>query len=130
MDVRTGTIGDCRVEAGKLVMDLAVDPPRLAITADVSGTGAALLALVDQPPLRLVTPLGIVPRDLGGGCRVRAELRLPIKTGLVGSDVGVQATATLTGASLPPLVGGIGITDGELEVRIDGRATRSAARPA
>jgi hypothetical protein len=120
--VTAGAVGACRVEAGTLAMNLALDPPLAAITADVSGAGADVLALVDRPPLRLVTPLGIAPKDLGGASRVHAELRLPIKRGVTDSEVAVQATAALTGASLPPLAGGIGIENGALTVRIQGRA--------
>jgi hypothetical protein len=121
VDLKAGQIGACQVEAGTLTMNLTVKPPTAVITADLSGASADVLALVDEPPLVLVTPLGIAPKDLGGRSRVHAELRLPVKTGLTGREVGLQATAALTEASLPPLVAGIGIKDGQLEVRIDGR---------
>ncbi len=118
--VQSGEVGGCTVERGRLVMNLQVDPARAEIVADVHGPAAAVLALVDTPPLQLVSPLGITPKDLGGESRVHAELKLPIKRGLTSREVGVQATANLTGASLPPLIGGIGIADATLEVKTDG----------
>ncbi len=122
VDVAGGTVGACRVDGGTLSMDLTVDPPRAAIAADVAGATADVLALVDAPPLRLVTPLGITPKDLGGQSRVHAELTLPIKRRLAAREVGLQAKATLTGASLPPLVAGIGIANGTLTAQTDGRS--------
>jgi hypothetical protein len=122
VDVARGAVGACRVEGGNLTMDLTVDPPRAQIAADVAGAAADVLALVDAPPLQLVTPLGIIPKDLGGESRVHAELTLPIKRAVGSREVGVQANATLTGASLPPLAGGIGLANGALTVQTDGRS--------
>ncbi|MEO6025724.1 MAG: AsmA-like C-terminal region-containing protein [Candidatus Binatia bacterium] len=121
VNVRRGEIGACTVERGTLAMNLTVDPARAEIAADLNGAAADVLALIDAPPLQLVTPLGITPKDLGGTSRVHAELTLPIKHDVTGREVGVQANATLTGASLPPLVAGIGLSDGTLEVKTDGR---------
>lgn len=120
VDVVRGEVGACRVDGGTLAMDLAVDPPRAEIAADVSGATADVLALIERPPIAFVPPLGIVRTDVGGESRVHTELRLPITTTLAPGAVGVTATATLTGASLPALAGGVGLTDGQLAVRVDG----------
>ena len=120
VDVRSGTVGACRVDGGSFAMDLTVDPARATIAADVSGTTSDVLALVEKPPLAFTPPLGIPRTKVGGTSRVHADLRLPIATTVTSANVAVQATAALTGASLPPLAAGIGIRDGRLDVRIDG----------
>lgn len=120
VDVRSGTVGACRVDGGSFAMDLTVDPARATIAADVSGATADVLALVEKPPIAFTPPLGITRTKVGGTSRVHADLRLPIATKIASSEITVQATAALTGASLPPLAAGIGIRDGRLDVRIDG----------
>ncbi len=120
VDVRSGTVGACRVDGGTLTMELGVDPTRATIVADVSGATSDVLALVERPPIAFVPPLGIVRTDVGGESRVHAELRLPIKAGLDATEVEVRATAGLTAASLPALAAGVGLSDGRLDVRIDG----------
>lgn len=120
VDVRSGAVGACRVDGGTFAMDLTVDPARAAIAADVSGTTADVLALVEKPPIAFTPPLGIVRSTVGGTSRVHAELQLPIATTLAPSEIAVQATATLVDASLPPLAAGIGLRDGRLDVRVDG----------
>ncbi|MCC6764542.1 MAG: hypothetical protein IT293_07750 [Deltaproteobacteria bacterium] len=120
VDVHDGRVGGCRVEGGTFVMDFAVDPPSAAISADVRGPTAEVLAIVEKPPIAFTPPLGITRATVGGESRVHAELRLPIARTIGPANVTVQATAELTAARLPPLTAGVGIENGTLTVRVDG----------
>lgn len=120
VDLGSGTAGGCRIDGATFTLDFAVEPPRAAITADVSGTGADVLALVDRPPLGIGAMIGIAPRDLGGESRVHAALTLPLKAGLRRDEIGISATAALEDASVPELVAGLGIEHGRLDVEVAG----------
>ncbi len=120
VEVRSGALGPSRLEGGRFVMHFDVEPPRAEISVDVSGASADVLALVEPPPLRFASAIGIAPRDLGGRSRVHAELALPLASDVDAAAIAVTATAALEDASLPVVAGGIGITGGRFDLEVDG----------
>lgn len=76
-----------------------VTPADIALEA--RGSAAAVLALIDQPPLRLISKLG---RDLdaaAGAVSVTADLVVPLLKDLDVEDVAVAAHAVLSDIAMP-----------------------------
>ncbi len=73
------------------------------------GPTAAVLRVIDQPPLRLVRKLGLDAQKVGGGAEVRTRLKFPLIADLKIAEIDVDARASLSDVSLP-----FAITDGEV----------------
>ncbi len=71
------------------------------ITLRAEGPVASVLALIDEPPLGLVSKLGQDLSEIGGTARVKAEMQFPLVSDLKIEEVAVQAEATLSDVALP-----------------------------
>ena len=81
--------------------DLAVKPALAEITIRAAGTTSTLLALIDQPPLALMSKLGLDPATIGGEVEVIAEVGLPLIKELKLDQVEVEVNARLAALRLP-----------------------------
>ncbi len=72
-----------------------VTPADIQISA--KGSTKAVMALIDQKPLSLLTKLGVELEEIAGQSTVRADLDFPLISDLRVADVQAQATAQLTG---------------------------------
>jgi hypothetical protein len=106
---------------GRLDIDIRAKPAYAKIAADVAGATADILTLIDEPPLHLTRKLGISTSGVGGNGEVRTELALPLASGIDDDDVHVVADAKLTAARIPDLIAGVGVENGDLRVRVNGR---------
>lgn len=79
------------------------------------GPTAAVLRLIDEPPLRLVRKLGLDARKIDGSAEVRTRLKFPLIADLKIAEIDVDARAALSDVSLP-----FEIADGQVaDVRAD-----------
>jgi hypothetical protein len=115
------TTGGLEVRRGRMEIDLRRQPVQASVVVETQGPTAALLALLNSPPLGIRGPLGIAPDRVGGGSDVHAEIRFPLSGRLAAEDVRVTARADLREARVPEVLAGIGIEDGHLRVSVDGR---------
>ncbi len=76
-----------------------VTPADITLRAD--GSVASVLALIDEPPLGLVSKLGQDLSDIGGAARVEARMRFPLVGDLKIEEVAVEASATLSDVAVP-----------------------------
>lgn len=113
--VSEGTLGALRIRRGAVDIDYHAEPVTLTVAADTDGPTAEVLGLIDRPPLRLLSKIGL-PSAIGGTSDVHADIRLPIVKGLDAGQVKVVAEGKLHGASHPALLGALGIDGGELVV--------------
>ncbi|MEM9148050.1 MAG: AsmA-like C-terminal domain-containing protein [Pseudomonadota bacterium] len=97
---------------------------------DLTGSGAlsSVLALIDEPPLGLVSRLGIDPGAADGQSQVTAQIRLPLEADLALDDVEVGAVSTLSDVALTLPLGGqpTAITADQLSLTADVREMRIA----
>lgn len=73
-------------------------PGRIALQA--AGPVAAMLALIDMPPLSLLDRVAISPDAVEGAGRVSADIVVPLRRDVLLSEIGVAVTATVTEAAL------------------------------
>ena len=76
-----------------------VTPANIALKAE--GSTEAVLALLDQPPLGLISRLGRDLGQVGGRARVEADMVVPLLKRLKVADVEVTALATLSDVAMP-----------------------------
>ncbi len=119
--VAGATSSGIEVHRGRMEIDLRPQPAQASVVVETRGTTAALLALLKRPPLAIPPPLGIDADRVGGASDVHAEIRFPLSGRLAAQDVHVTARADLREVRVPEVFPGIGIENGNLRVRLDGR---------
>jgi AsmA-like protein/uncharacterized protein DUF3971 len=119
--VTGGKVGGLDVEGGSVEIRFGGGPARLKASADVSGPSQEVLTTLDQPPLGIPERIGIPAGGLGGTSRSHVEVEMPLKSGLLSTDIKVTAKGELHDASLTNLLAGIGIEGADLTVRVDDR---------
>lgn len=93
------------------IYDFAAPVTPADITVRGQGAIPSVLALIDQPPLGLVSRLGADLSGLTGTAEITAELDFPLVEDLALEAVGVTVEATLTDVDLPLAVGGSRVID-------------------
>lgn len=116
--VEQAAVGQLQVPSARVTIALLEHPVPIAIEAEVEAASGDLLDFLDQPPLNVASWIGIPPTGLGGQSHARATIRFPIVKGMSRGDVRVSATAVLRDTKLAALLDGIGIADGQLDVRV------------
>ena len=78
-----------------LISDLMASETPADIRLKAAGATAAVLALIDQPPLELVRALGLDLRGVGGDAEVAARLKFPLLDALKVHDIEVDTQSVL-----------------------------------
>ena len=99
-----------------VVRDVAVDPQVAEFHLSGQGPAAAMLALIDNRPLQLLTKAGRSTDLTTGMAHAKAYLKLPLIKDLRFADVVAEVGATLTGARSDVVVPGRLLTADELVV--------------
>jgi len=125
-----GEQGAIRVKGGTILFTgLTVHDQVAAITLDLGGPLAAVVALLSHPRLKLLSkkplPFTVAAGQLAG----TLEVRLPLLSDLDADDVGIKTHDRLSGVALRNVVAGRSMTQGALDLdatneglRITGRA--------
>ncbi len=99
--VRAPSGGEIALSGARMRLPDLDDPQALSvIELDGAGPIAAILEVLDQPPLALPSKLDLDPLGVGGAARAQAWLTLPLLEDLRLEQVGVDAEAALTDVSL------------------------------
>ncbi|MSU89075.1 hypothetical protein GE300_05465 [Rhodobacteraceae bacterium 2CG4] len=88
------------------IADVRQDPPLGRATVTGRGGIPQMLALIDNPPLRLLSRAGLDAGLARGRVAARAVLDIPLIDGLRADDIGIGATATLTDVASDTLARG------------------------
>ena len=91
------------------------------IELQINGPATDALRLIDHKPLRFATALGIEPSKIGGDAVSKTRLKFPLLKSLALEDVDVKAHASVRGASIPAVLMGLDLTQGQLELDVDGK---------
>ncbi len=116
--VEQAAVGGLGVPSARVSIALRGHPAQAVIEADVEGASADLLDYLEQSPLRAASRIGIPSAGLAGQSRAHATIRFPITEKLTHGDVRVAGQAELRDAKLAALLDGVGLDDGQLEVRL------------
>ena len=84
-----------------------------------SADARAVLELIDQPPLGLVTEAGFDPARIGGDASVDLTVEVPLARKVPENSTRVTAVAILDKASVKEPVDGVNIEDGKLTFNVE-----------
>ncbi len=93
---------------------------RADIELTTSGTLASQLQLLDHDRLGYPRRLGLKSAEAKGQAEVTARFQFPLVKDLLMDQVAVSAGAKMRQVALPRLVAGQDMTDGQLELKLDG----------
>lgn len=102
------------------LVGLRDDTDRAEIDAAIAGPLGAQLALLDHEPLGYAKRLGLEASKAGGRAATRLKLAFPLLNDLPIEQVGISAASTMTRASLPQVVAGQDLSEGTLNLTLDG----------
>ena len=108
-------VGDAKVDISKL------DTPQewIDIDAPLSGPVRTALTVLDLPPLRYPSRVGINPATTEGSQTCRLRFVFPLRNDLNLDQVAIHADAALHNASVQGIAGGIDASQGELKLALD-----------
>jgi len=118
-NVSSGRIGPLAIEDSIVSLwDLDTDIEKARVEAVVRGTARDLLSILDEEPLGAARYLGIDPQKVGGEMAGRAVFDFPLRTDLDMPMVTISAAANLVDVTLPGLVQGKDVTQGDLSIKV------------
>lgn len=120
ISVDQAAVGNLIIENGR------VDIPVLNVrggdvVVDINGKGAMpdLLALIDEPPLNLVSPYNFSPADFSGQGQVNFKLTRPLLSVVAPGKTQYSVAATLSDVSAPLGIGPHTISNGNVKLTSD-----------
>ena len=124
---RDGVIGDIAIDTVSVTIP-QFNPRGAAARFGGEGRGslAALVALLDQPPLGLASDYGFDPQTLEGEGAVRFEISRPMLRDVPYEDIGFDVSGRFTGVAGPSGFGDVRFTDGDLAFTVDSSRLQAA----
>ena len=126
-----GQLKGLKLTGGSLhITDIGGRPEWLTIDLALTGPLQDALEVIDSKPLRYAHAIGVEPAHVGGRAETQLHFKLPLLADLKFDAVEYGAKATITGASLPKIVFGRGLSDGNLvlDVTATGAHAQGVAR--
>jgi len=118
-NVTSGHVGALSIENSTVNMwDLDTDIEKARVEAVVRGSARDLLTVLDEEPLGAARYLGIDPSQVKGEMVGRAMFSFPLRRDLDLPMVTISAAANLTDVTLPDMVLGEDMTQGDLAVKV------------
>ncbi|CAA7615306.1 conserved hypothetical protein [Magnetospirillum sp. LM-5] len=122
INVKAGDVYGLKAKDGLIILGGLDQPDQFAdIDLTIHGPAADALKVIDSKPLRYAQALGIDPQTVGGDAQARVRLKFPLLKNLRLDDVAVNVTAQVKKVSLPQVVMGLDLTDGELDLTVDAK---------
>ena len=120
-----GQVGAIRLQNGSVVITGMGIPGRettqLLLKAVIDSPLDQALALLDHPPLKIASKLGVTASAASGQARTDLALALPLHKDLEASELNIWASAQLRGAGLRGLPGQIDLSEGNFTLKVDNR---------
>jgi hypothetical protein len=91
------------------------------IELQIAGPATDALRLIDHKPLQFASALGIKPEQIGGESFTKVRFKFPLLHALRIEDVDVKAHASVKGAAIPDVLMGLDLSQGQLELDVDGK---------
>lgn len=126
VDSLKGTASGLAVSAGRVVMPSLDGTQGLTVTLDVAGPLGAALALAADPSLDLGGVADLAARGATADARGTVAVALPRLNDLARDDVDIAIDASLERVAMAEAAPGLAITDGALDLTIEGAAARAA----
>ena len=104
------------------IYDLARELPRIEIAVPAEGSVADMLAILDEPPLGLISKAGIDRRGAQGRGRVAVAMGFPLLEDLTSDDVALKVTGQFRDVLLRRLVLGLDLAAERVSLASDMQA--------
>lgn len=119
--VEQGSLNGLSIEEGQVrIDDLGAEIEPLSVDAVVKGPIAKVLEILDSPPLRFVSAVGISPGAVNGQAGSRVAFRLPLIDQLKLADLRFSAVANLADVSVRDALGDLDLRAQALALTLDG----------
>lgn len=126
MDELSGTVGDVLVTEGRVFIDtLHVTGTAGVIDVVMQGPVSTILDLLDRGPFGYPGRYGIEPHSVGGLGGVRLHVSLPMRRALDVSEVEFAAAANVRNLSVPSVIHGMDLTEGNVVLKVNGAGLSS-----
>ncbi len=120
--VKGGQVYGLKLVDGQIVLSGLDQGDQFAdIDITVEGPAPDALRLIDNQPLRYARALGIDPGSVGGQASTRLRLKFPLLKDLRLDDLEIKADASLKKVSVPKVLMGLDLSNGDLEMKIDAK---------
>jgi hypothetical protein len=122
VDVSSGRLDEVAVGPAKVHVTWPRESAnQIAIEAAVEGPLAGVIAVLDHDPVNVGAMLGLPVRGVEGRVAGRLRLAFPLEGRPRAGQLGLRASATITGASLPQVAGDWDLAGGELSLQVSDR---------
>lgn len=101
---------------------------RGTVTAQMEGSVADFMRLIDYEPLQLVSKYNIPADKVSGQAFVVSAIKFPLRAGITVDDVEIKVEADITDGAMPSLMEDGGLTDAALRMNIDKRGLSANGR--
>ena len=126
-DVEKGTANGIGVEGGSVkLLGLGSDSEQLDVQVVLNGPLRNALEILDHPRFGYAKELGIEPKRVDGAAATRLRVTLPLLDKLPFSKVQIKAESDLTAVSIPNMMLGGGVAEGNLALQVDNKAMKLA----
>lgn len=123
LDVKSARVGEVAISKGEVSFPEFMPkwrPTYYRFTAD--GEAQAMLAILDQKPLSLLSKVNLSPEQFSGGATAQVEIMRPNKRDVPSEEYGYTGVATFEAMKISELLGDIQFTDAKGEVRLKTRS--------
>jgi hypothetical protein len=118
--VRSGVAANLKVTSGSVrLTELDTNKEKIDIDVAVDGSLEDTLAMIDRPPLKFVSQLGMRPDGVSGRTKTDLTFSLPLDRSIELSDVTIGARSVLTGVNVPNFAFGRTISAERLALVVD-----------
>jgi hypothetical protein len=120
LSIHKGVVEGINIGPGKVqITGLDINQVALDVKTPLAGEVAKALALLELPPFGLDKVIGFGSADVGGHFTADLGISLPLKSGMLPAEIDYHVAATLTGASVRNIFGGLGLANGSLDIYDD-----------
>ncbi|MDA0239536.1 MAG: AsmA-like C-terminal domain-containing protein, partial [Proteobacteria bacterium] len=87
----------------------------------LEGSLGAGLSLIDQKPLEFAKAVGLNPKSASGDVSTELKIKFLLERATEAEDVEIAAVATINNASVPDIIRGMDLSDGQLKLSADNK---------
>ena len=131
LDISSASVGDVDITNGEVAFPVFIpkwEPTYYRFNAQ--GNANAMLAILNEPPLSLLSKVKLEPDQFDGEAKAQIEIMRPNKREVLSEEYGYKGTATFENMTIKELVGDIQFTEAHGEVNLKTRSLTVKANAA
>lgn len=125
IDILSAQQGQLKIPSGRVrITGLSQKDQYGDIGLQVTGALPEVLTLLNNPRLKLLSRRPITMQNPAGAVVTNLSVKLPLDDRVTLNDIGINATAKLTGVHLGGVAAGRDLDDGKLDLQVDSNALK------